>query len=215
MSTTRRRDSSDSVRSHARHAEHDLGDRRPPFDMDAEIGVLGSIFLKPDTCDDLALLLRPDDFYDDAHRKLFEHMLEMHEQGKKIDITLLVDRLRAAGDYELIRGSPLSGEDCPCRTQRGSCRLLRGNRPRKSNVSSDDRRRHGHFARCLRSSRRRPNICWDRPNSVSFRFSTRGIPITSPRFATCSTMPWIALTLGSKENMFPGEWRHFLPNSTR
>jgi replicative DNA helicase len=106
MSTTQRRGGSASKSLFGQRGEPDGNERRPPYDLDAEIGVLGSIFLKPDTCDELALLLRPGDFYDEAHRKLFEHMLEMHEQGKKIDITLLVDRLKGAGDYELIGGAP-------------------------------------------------------------------------------------------------------------
>src|SRR6185436_10704137 len=80
-------------------------DRQPPFNLDAESGVLGSIMLLPDVCDDIALILRPDDFYDDANRKLFEHMLGMHDSGRKIDLTLLVERLQTAGDYEALGGA--------------------------------------------------------------------------------------------------------------
>jgi replicative DNA helicase len=80
-------------------------DRQPPFDLDAERGVLGSILLLPDACDDVALVLRPDDFFDDAHRRLFQHMVEMHDAGQKIDVTLLVDRLKSSGDFETIGGA--------------------------------------------------------------------------------------------------------------
>lgn len=83
----------------------DLVDRQPPFDLQAEIGVLGSIVLLPDVLDDVVMLLRPDDFYDDAHRRLFAHMCALHEGNKKIDITLLVDRLKAAGDFEAVGGN--------------------------------------------------------------------------------------------------------------
>ena len=41
-------------------------DRKPPFNLDAEAGVLGSIILKPDICEDMAVMLRPVDFYDDG-----------------------------------------------------------------------------------------------------------------------------------------------------
>jgi len=61
--------------------------------------------LNPDVCDDVALIIRPDDFYDDANRRLFTHMLELHEQGRKIDPTLLVERLKSAGEFERIGGS--------------------------------------------------------------------------------------------------------------
>ena len=78
--------------------------RQPPFDLEAEMGVLGSILLLPEVCDDIASL-RADDFYDDANRKIYENLREMHDSGDKIDITLLVSRLRTAGDYEKIGGA--------------------------------------------------------------------------------------------------------------
>ena len=56
----------------------DILDRQPPFDLQAEIGVLGSIVLLPDVLDDVVMILRPDDFYDDAHRKLYRQMCELH-----------------------------------------------------------------------------------------------------------------------------------------
>lgn len=83
----------------------DILDRQPPFDLQAEIGVLGSIVLLPDVLDDVVMIVRPDDFYDDAHQKLYRHMCELHESSKKIDPTLLIDRLKAAGEFESIGGS--------------------------------------------------------------------------------------------------------------
>lgn len=89
----------------ARRPLLELTDRQPPFDLQAEIGVLGSIVLLPDVLDDVALILRPDDFYDDAHRMLFVHMCALHEANKKIDPTLLVDRLKTAGEFEAVGGA--------------------------------------------------------------------------------------------------------------
>ena len=80
-------------------------DRSPPFDIAAEMGVLGSMLLHPDVTDDLTLILRDDDFYEDAHRKLYHHMKEMYESGKKIDAMLLVNELKSSGDFELIGGA--------------------------------------------------------------------------------------------------------------
>lgn len=80
-------------------------DRTPPCDVSAEIAVLGSILLMPDVCDDLVMILKSDDFYDDAHRKLYQHMINMVELGQKIDVTLLVNRIKSADDYEAVGGS--------------------------------------------------------------------------------------------------------------
>ncbi len=80
-------------------------DRAPPCDVSAEVAVLGSILIKPDVCDDLVMILKADDFYDDANRKLYEHITEMIDAGQKIDPTLLVNRLKSADDYEAAGGT--------------------------------------------------------------------------------------------------------------
>lgn len=82
----------------------DLLDRLPPQSVDAEKGVIGSLLLDPILFDDVLLSVRPDDFYSDANRKLFDHMVQMHNGGIRIDVTLLVERLKAAGDLEAIGG---------------------------------------------------------------------------------------------------------------
>lgn len=78
--------------------------RQQPFDLEAEMGVIGSILLLPEVSDEIASL-RPDDFYDDANRKIYETLREMHDTGEKIDITLLVSKLRTAGEYEKVGGA--------------------------------------------------------------------------------------------------------------
>jgi len=80
-------------------------DRLPPQNLDAEKAVLCSILLDPQMCDDVALILRPEDFYAEAHAKLYRHMLAMHDEGKRIDETLLVERLRQSGEFEAIGGT--------------------------------------------------------------------------------------------------------------
>ncbi|MFP6671906.1 MAG: DnaB-like helicase N-terminal domain-containing protein, partial [Pirellulaceae bacterium] len=86
----------DGNRPDASSTPHIL-DRQPPFDLSAEHGVLGSLLLKPDTCDDVALILRENDFYDDANRTLFRHMMQLHDAGATIDAVILVDHLKSAG----------------------------------------------------------------------------------------------------------------------
>jgi replicative DNA helicase len=80
-------------------------DRQPPSNVEAERGVIGSILLLPTVCDDVALVLRPEDFYDQANRLLYAHLRAMHDEGGRIDTTLLVDRLRNAGDFETVGGA--------------------------------------------------------------------------------------------------------------
>ena len=85
--------------------EGSLLDRQPPFSLEAETGVLGSLMLLPDACDEIVNIIREDDFYDEANGKLFGHIMAMHNDGKKIDLTLLRDRLTSHDDFELVGGA--------------------------------------------------------------------------------------------------------------
>jgi len=87
-----------------------LEGRERPANADAEKAVLGSILLKPDVCDDVSLVVRPEDFADEAHHLLYRHLLELHDGGKRIDSTILLERLRTRGDLERIGGAPLLAE---------------------------------------------------------------------------------------------------------
>ena len=77
----------------------------PPHDLEAELAVVGSVLLKPDVIDDLAVQLDPSDFYDSENATLYHVMTEMHQAGQRIDITLLVDQLRKRGELESIGGA--------------------------------------------------------------------------------------------------------------
>ena len=100
MATAQRTDTAHSSSS----VSPEILDRLPPQNLDAEKGVLGSLVLNAEMCDEVAPLIRADDFYADAHQKLFAHLMAMHDEGKRIDATLLIERLKQAGDLEAIGG---------------------------------------------------------------------------------------------------------------
>lgn len=88
-----------------RQQPKELLDRMPPADTDAERSVLGSILLKPDVIDDVATLVEPADFYDQAHGTLYRHLRDMQHAGERIDVALLTARLKDKGDLEPIGGT--------------------------------------------------------------------------------------------------------------
>jgi replicative DNA helicase len=88
----------------------ELLDRQPPCNLEAERGVLGSILLLPMTCDDVAVILRPEDFYDHANRLIYTHLRGMHDAGRRIDTTLLVEELKGAGHYDTVGGAAYLAE---------------------------------------------------------------------------------------------------------
>ncbi|BBO31797.1 replicative DNA helicase [Lacipirellula parvula] len=90
--------------------EVDVFDRKLPQSVEAERAVLGSILLLPEVFDEVALILRATDFYDNANRQLFEHLLAMHDSGQRIDLMLLVERLKTAEIYDAIGGAAYLAE---------------------------------------------------------------------------------------------------------
>jgi len=88
----------------------DILQRQPPYDLEAERGVLGSILLKPDVIDDVLYVLHREDFFDEANQKLYGVMYEMHNNGKKIDAMLLVAELKSQSLFELVGGTKYLAE---------------------------------------------------------------------------------------------------------
>ncbi|MEM9187218.1 MAG: DnaB-like helicase N-terminal domain-containing protein, partial [Planctomycetota bacterium] len=87
-----------------------LLERQPPQAVDVERAVLGSLLLLPQACDEVALILRPDDFYDDANARVYAQVLAMHDAGQQVDVMLLVQRLKDAGEYEAVGGGAYLAE---------------------------------------------------------------------------------------------------------
>ncbi len=85
--------------------ETDLLDRDIPFSLEAERALLGSVMLLPDTLDEVISMVRINDFYDDANRKLFIQISEMYGAGHKIDPMLLRQRLKDSGELDEIGGA--------------------------------------------------------------------------------------------------------------
>jgi len=79
----------------------ELLDRVPPYDMDAEKSVLGSMLLDSTCIDEVAQVVRSEDFYKSAHNALYDVMLSMSAAGSAIDPVLLSDRIQAeaCGEY--------------------------------------------------------------------------------------------------------------------
>jgi replicative DNA helicase len=93
-----------------RNATNPLFERQLPQSIEAEKSVLGSILLLPEVFDEVALVVRGKDFYSDANRTIYEHLLAMQDAGKSIDPMLLVESLRRAEVYEAIGGAAYLAE---------------------------------------------------------------------------------------------------------
>lgn len=76
--------------------------RTPPNNQEAEQSVLGSIMLDNEVYAQLEGTLTAEQFYKEAHRKIFRGMERLHRRGEPIDLVTLTEELRQGGDLESI-----------------------------------------------------------------------------------------------------------------
>ena len=74
------------------------------YSVEAEQGILGAILIRPGIVPHVSSLVRPEDFYKQAHRITFQIMQEMALQGESVDLVNLAEQLRRAGMLEKAGG---------------------------------------------------------------------------------------------------------------
>jgi replicative DNA helicase len=83
---------------------YDASLRVPPHNLHAEQAVLASVLLNNDLMGDIVEILRPEDFYQGAHRTLYGAMLGLYEGGRPIDQLTLTAVIRDRGAEQQIGG---------------------------------------------------------------------------------------------------------------
>lgn len=79
-------------------------ERVPPHNQEAEQAVLGSVLIDKNAIDKIADIVRPEDFYQDIHRLIFEAMLDLYEKSVPVDLLSLANRLNERGELEKVGG---------------------------------------------------------------------------------------------------------------
>jgi len=82
----------------------------PPHSLEAEESVLGGILIDNNALDRAVEFIVADDFYREAHRKIFRAMQELNQRGEPVDLVTLTDALRARGELQDIGGAAYLGE---------------------------------------------------------------------------------------------------------
>jgi len=76
-----------------------------PQNIEAECGVLGSIIIDPEAIVQVADFLYPEDFYRDAHRTIYEVILQLYEQREPADFITICDELAQQNKLEDVGGA--------------------------------------------------------------------------------------------------------------
>ena len=79
--------------------------RVPPQSLEAEESVLGGVLLDNTAIDRVLEFVRPDDFYREAHRRIFRAMLALAEKSEPVDLVTLAEVLRQRGELQDVGGA--------------------------------------------------------------------------------------------------------------
>jgi replicative DNA helicase len=85
-------------------------DRLPPQNRDAERSVLGSILRDNTALNDVQTVLRVENFYFDAHQKIYQAISDLYNDGKPVDLVILYETLKQRKQADDIGGAPYLGE---------------------------------------------------------------------------------------------------------
>lgn len=77
----------------------------PPQSIEAEMSILGGVFVDGQAITTALQTITTDDFYREAHRKVFRAMLDLHEAKTPIDLVTMTDALKRRGEVEEIGGA--------------------------------------------------------------------------------------------------------------
>ena len=81
-----------------------VAERTLPHNLEAERSVLGAILLHNDAFNLAAEVIDSQDFFRDAHRRIFDKMVALAERGDAIDLVTLKEELGRSGDLDEIGG---------------------------------------------------------------------------------------------------------------
>ncbi|HEY8363287.1 MAG TPA: replicative DNA helicase [Tissierellaceae bacterium] len=78
--------------------------RIPPHSIEAEQSVLGAMILDREAINIAVEMIKPEDFYKEAHREIFEAILNLYNKNEPVDLITLAEELKRRGTLENIGG---------------------------------------------------------------------------------------------------------------
>ena len=71
----------------------------PPHSTDAERSILGALLLDRDAVISVIEFLKPEHFYEDKHRRIFEVILQLYQEREPVDVVTVSEKLKKYGFY--------------------------------------------------------------------------------------------------------------------
>lgn len=84
--------------------ENELIEKRLPFSMPAEQSLLGAVLIDPASLNEIAAIMKGEDFYLEEHKQIYLAMQELFLANREIDVVTLIDMLVTRGVYDKAGG---------------------------------------------------------------------------------------------------------------
>ncbi|ACV39916.1 replicative DNA helicase [Leptotrichia buccalis] len=91
----------------ALYNSEDEEDRGSPFSIKAEEALLGSIFINPNVMGDIVDVITAEDFYKNNYKLIFSEMVKAYNNGKIIDVLLIIESLKKNEVMEEVGGEDI------------------------------------------------------------------------------------------------------------
>src|ERR1035438_1680755 len=80
-------------------------ERPLPHNVEAERSILGAILLDNNAINPAIEKLKPEDFFHDHHRRIYQQMIALGETQQAIDLVTLTEQLQRSGELESVGGA--------------------------------------------------------------------------------------------------------------
>ena len=77
----------------------------PPQALDLEESVLGALMLEKDALTNIVDILKPENFYKDAHKEIYQAITELFNNAQPVDLLTVTNQLKKNGTLDLVGGS--------------------------------------------------------------------------------------------------------------
>lgn len=81
-----------------------MQDRVPPQNIEAEQSVLGAMLIDPKAAVLVLEMLKPEDFYREAHKVIYRAMLTLQAKNEPIDMITLINELKSMKKLDDVGG---------------------------------------------------------------------------------------------------------------
>jgi len=79
--------------------------RIPPQDLEAEQSIIGSLLIDKDCLVAIVQVLKPEQFYKEAHCEIYKAILDLYEKREPVDLVTLTAQLKKRGVFDKVGGA--------------------------------------------------------------------------------------------------------------